>query len=233
MSSQAELLAFTRHESPVIQGYAMEALIQSEAVDVVDLFAYVLKNNKQVQTFEGCIMDQEWLSSIVYHYYWNKIRIDARNQARDKGESGEYAIEMAPSKDAVMLQLDELLINTDEEVWWLLYSRAFDNRIYEEDILSRIAELSFKKNNGYAFNYLYENHQEQFQERINKYFYEDFPKAQFSTDNDRLYFNKYVDIMLGKNDPELLQIVVNKLNSDDLWSLLFGKHRLSLKPYKE
>ena len=42
-----------------------------------------------VETFDGCIIDVEPISSIIYHEYWNKIRIEA---SRIKGNNYEQGL---------------------------------------------------------------------------------------------------------------------------------------------
>ena len=42
-----------------------------------------------VETFDGCTIDVEPISSIIYHEYWNKIRIEA---SRIKGNNYEQGL---------------------------------------------------------------------------------------------------------------------------------------------
>lgn len=205
--SDKELIDLSKHENPTIRTYALIELIQSNKGNVPELLSTELKKNEMFETFEGCIMDIEPISSIIYHEYWNKIRIDASR----KTKVNNY------EQDLTMEKLDSIIIYSDKEVYWLLYSRTFENRKHKESYLPRIEKLAFNKNNSYAFEYLKKNHPTRYSEKMENYLTIDFPKAEFQTENEVFYLHSFIEILLESKNENFKQIAIDKLRTEEIW----------------
>ncbi|MDC8003556.1 hypothetical protein POV27_05805 [Aureisphaera galaxeae] len=229
--SEQELNTLSKHENPTLRTYALNELVQSGKGDLVQLLAQELRKNERVRTFEGCLMDFDPISSILYHEYWNKIRIEARNKARDGLYEEEQAMKRALETDVMMERLDSVVIHNRHVAYWLLYRRVFKNRKHKESYLSRIEDLAFKQNNSYAFEYLRKNYSSRYDERMEKYFTIDFPRARFKTESEIIYLNSLIETLLESERKDYRDIVIAKLKQDDSWRKHSGWIKNTLKNY--
>jgi hypothetical protein len=152
--SDKELAELSKHKNPTIRTYTYIELIQSEKGNVPELLSTEIQKNEMVETFEGCIISVDPISSIIYHEYWNKIRIEALRKIEGNNYQQDVAMKNILATDMTMEKLDSIIIHSDKDVYWLLYSRAFENRKHKESYLPIIEKLAFKRNNSYAFEYL-------------------------------------------------------------------------------
>jgi hypothetical protein len=227
--SDKELTDLSKHENPTIRTYASIELIQSNKGDVPELLSAELQKNEMVETFEGCLIGIDPVSSIIYHEYWNKIRIEASNKGNDYER--ELAMKKKLETDFVMEKLDSIIIYSDKEVYWLLYSRAFENRKHKDKYLPRIEELAFNKNNSYAFEYLKKHYQSEYSEKLKNYLRTVFPKAKFQTENDIYYLHSFIELLLESKNEIYKNIVIDKLKNDDFWKEESGWFSTTLKKY--
>lgn len=211
--NDSEMLDLALNKNPVLRTYASIELIEKEKGNVVELFSNELRLNDYVQTQDGCLISDDNVSVIIYHQYWNKIRIKAVD---------EIAKQKVVEKDVLMIQLDSLVLYSEKEVDWLLYARSFGNRIYKENFLQRIEYLAFKKNNSFAFEYLLNNYPENYKIKCENYLINEFSKAKFKTETELVCYHSFVSFLLSYKTEIFNDIVINKLKNDENWKIKEG-----------
>ncbi len=229
--SDKELTDLSKHDNPTIRTYASIELIQSSKGNIPELLSAELQKNEMVETFEGCIMDVESISSIIYHEYWNKIRIEASQKVKGNNYEQDLAMKKALANDFIMEKLDSIIIYSDKEVYWLLYSRTFENRKHKDNYLPRIEELALNKNNSYAFEYLKKHYQSEYSEKLENYLRTDFPKAKFQTENEVFYLHSFIEMLLESNKDDFKQIAIDKLKTEEIWKKHKGWFKTTLKKH--
>lgn len=229
--SNKELIELSKHENPTIRTYASIELIQSDKGNVPEILSTELQKNEMVKTFEGCIMDVEPISSIIYHEYWNKIRIEASRKIKGNNYEQDLAMQKALAIDLTMEKLDSVIIYSEKEVYWLLYDRTFENRKHKDSYLPRIKELVFSKNNAYAFDYLKKHYSSEYSEELESYLKNDFPKAKFQTENKVFYLHSFIEILLESENDDFKQIAIDKLKTEEVWKKHKGWFNTVLKKH--
>jgi len=194
--SDKELTDLSKHENPTIRTYASIELIQSNKGNVSRLLSAELLKNEMVETFDGCLMGIDPISSIIYHEYWNKIRIATLGKTKGNNYEQELAMQRRLSTDSKLEELDSIVIHSNKEVYWLLYMRAFENRKHKNSYLKKIEELAFAKNNFYAFEYLNKHYPTEYEEETKNYLASEFPKAEFQTENEIFYLHSFIKALL-------------------------------------
>jgi hypothetical protein len=227
--SDKELTELSKHENPTIRTYASIELIQSNKGNVPELLSAELQKNEMVETFEGCLMGIDPVSSIIYHEYWNKIRIEASNKGNNYER--ELAMKKKLESDFVMEKLDSIIIYSNKEVYWLLYSRTFENRKHKDNYLPRIEELAFNNNNSYAFEYLKKYYPSEYSKKLENYLTVDFFKAKFQTKNDLYYLHSFIELLLESKNANYKKIAIDKLTNDDFWKQESGWYSTTLKKH--
>lgn len=229
--SDKELTELSKHENPTIRTYALIELIQSGKGNIPELLTAELQKNEMVETFEGCLMDIEPIPSIVYHEYWNKIRIEASQKVKGNNYEQDLAMKKALATDLIMEKLDSIIIYSNKEVYWLLYDRTFENRKHKDRYLPRIEELAFDNNNSYAFKYLEKFYQAEYSGKLDNYLRNDFPKATFQYENEVLYLQSFVEMLLESNTDDYKQIAIDKLKIEEIWKEYNGWFKTTLKKH--
>ena len=229
--SEKELIELSKHENPTIRTYASIEIIQSDKGNVTELLSSELEKNEMVETFEGCIMDVEAISSIIYHEYWNKIRIEASRKIKGNNYEQDLAMQKALATDLTMGKLDSIIIYSEKEVYWLLYDRTFENRKHKKSYLPRIEELAFNKNNSYAFDYLRKHYSSEYSQELENYLKNDFPKAKFQTENEVFYLHSFIETLLENKNEEFKKIAIDKLRADEVWKDRKGWFNTTLKKH--
>jgi hypothetical protein len=229
--SDKELIELSKHKNPTLRTYASLELIQSQKGNVPELLSTELRKNEMVETFEGCIMDVEPVSSIIYHEYWNKIRIEASRKIKGNNYEQDLAMQKALATDLTMEKLDSIIIYSEKEVYWLLYDRTFENRKHKKSYLPRIEELAFNKNNSYAFDYLRKYYSSEYSQELENYLKTDFPKAKFQTENEVFYLHSFIETLLESKKEKFKKIAIDKLRTDDVWKDRKGWFNTTLKKY--
>lgn len=229
--SDQELTELSKHKNPTIRTYASIELIQSGKGNVPELLSSELQNNELVETFEGCIIEMDPVSSVIYHEYWNKIRIEASSKIKGNNYEQDLAIKKILATDVVMEKLDSIIIYSDKEVYWLLYSRAFENRKHKDNYLPRIEELAFNKNNSYAFEYLEKYYKSEYSKKLENYLRNDFPKAKFQTENEVFYLHSFIETLLESKNEEFKKIAINKLRTNEVWKDHKGWFNTTFRKY--
>ncbi len=210
--SEKELFDLTNAKNPILRSYAYRDVIQPNKQNVIDFLVFELKENVEVLTYEGCSEGLELVSSIVYHEYWNKIRMEAieKNTSKDQNEH-EKIIQERLESDLVMEKLDSVVIHSEKNVYWLLYLRAFENRKHNDSFVPRIEKLAFEQNNAYALAYLDKYYSIQSEQKIKSYFENNFQKETFQKEKDAQYFAELIEFLINRNDPNFTKIAIIKL----------------------
>jgi len=229
--SDKELIELSKHENPTIRTYASKELIQSGKGNAPELLTTELQRNEKVETFEGCIMDVEPISSIIYHEYWNKIRLEVSRKIGGNNYEQDLAMQKAIATDLTMEKLDSVIIYSDKDIDWLIYDRAFENRKYKKSYLPRIEELAFNKNNSYAFDYLKKYYSTEYTSKLDNYLRTDFPKAKFQTENEVFYLHSFIETLLESNNEEFKKIAISKLRTNEVWKERKGWFNTTLKKH--
>ena len=227
--SDQELVQLSNHRNSTIRIYASKALIQTIPNLTSTLLLNELENNKAVKTFDGCIIDVQKTSSIIYHEYWNKIRIEAIREINGNNYEEDLAMREKVASDFIMEKLDSIIIHSEKEVDWLLYNRAFENRKHKDNYLPRIKKLAFSKNNAYAFEYLKKHYTSQYTKELENYLKNDFPKAKFQNENEVFYLHLFIDILLESKNDSFKQIAIDKLKSEEIWKKHKGWFNATMK----
>ena len=201
--SEEELLKFSRSRNKVLRTYAIKELIWSENknFNIVEAFLNELKKNQVVETASGCLVgDFDKVYSIVYHTYWNFIGEEKRKN------------------DVTLQKLDSVIINSKKNLYWLIYLRTFENGKLEETLLPQIEKLAFKRNNSYALGYLKEYYPNKYDNQIEEYFANVFPKAKFKADeNDIYFFHLLITMLLESGNEKMKNIAIEKLKKEFIW----------------
>lgn len=104
--------------------YASWALADRRFADLKTIFQKYILQDKQVETFSGCIESQDNIFSELYFRYWNSVNFSKR------------------ASDRILLELDSIVIFSKNPSW-LVLSMAFENRVYVEPYESQISDLAF------------------------------------------------------------------------------------------
>lgn len=200
-----ELTELAKHKNAALRMYAILGLIaRQNTVSLPVFFAQELKTGATVETMIGCIMDTDFTSSIVYHAYL-------------------FRDEHVGEKDSVQEKLDDIIVNSDAFVWWLLYDKVFSQRgKLNENLLQRIEMLAFGDNNSFAFYYLIRNYPEQYKQRAEDYLLHTFPGQKFdkseeyNKDNDEVFISDFIDFLFESGRKDYREIAIAKMR-DNKW----------------
>lgn len=192
-----ELVQLTKSSNSTLACYASWALADYSYSDLKSIFKQFLIENRRAETFSGCILIENYISSVLYHRYWS--RIDVNNRKNDK----------------ILQELDSIILFSDS-VYWLLLTRALENRIYSEPYKTKIEEFAFEKGYDEAIFYLSNWHKAEYYEKIKVALIRYINDTDFSTTGITNYY-KTVDELLKFKNNEINEIVVNKLKKDKHW----------------
>jgi hypothetical protein len=211
--SESELYALGSHKNPVIRSYALKELAKRKHAKLPQFLTSELEKNEEVSTFEGCLIDAKLTASILYHEYWNHIRFKAMRVNSGNNYEKELAAKKKLQSDSLMEQLDSVIIHSNQEVYWLLYHRVFENRKHKDAYLPRIEQLAFEKHNFYAFNYLKRKYEIYYRDRLHAYLINIFPKAHFQSENNKTYFIRFIKHLLETEKPEYKTAAIQALKN--------------------
>lgn len=217
-----ELLQLTNHKNAALRVYAIKGAIARGIGDIPHLFERELRNDSMVETFEGCIMGEDLTSMLIYNFQ-------------------RYDAEESQHKNKIGKELDNIIINTDHYVWWLLYRRVFENKVLDEVLLPRIEKLAFEKNNSYAFMYLKIKYPDRYAVRMENYLLTVFPKQKFTEnqdfihDNDAVFVRDFIKLLLDSQRSDYRKVAIEKLREvawlkkRDMWfDNILEKHNIQL-----
>lgn len=192
-----ELVQLTKSSNSTLACYASWALADYSYSDLKSIFKQFLIENRRAKTFSGCILIENYISSVLYHRYWS--RIDVNNRKNDK----------------ILQELDSIILFSDS-VYWLLLTRALENRIYSEPYKTKIEEFAFEKGYDEAIFYLSNWHKAEYYEKIKVALIRYINDTDFSTTGITNYY-KAVDELLKFKNNEINEIVIKKLKKDKHW----------------
>ena len=213
-----EITQLSNHKNGVLRMYATDYLIEHGEADPVAMFVNELNRKETIETLNGCSGGFEITSLLVYHSYWNKIRIEALTGINYKpNDIVEQAMSKRLKTDVKMREMDSVVISTNAKIHWLVYVRAFENKNFSNNLLPQIEKLGFRKNNPYAIGYLINTYPKLYKERACKYYTEKFPRLKFTDDdeNSMSYFHEFLELLLKTGDKKIQQIAVKVVKKSD------------------
>lgn len=199
IATTEELVQLTDYKNATVACYASWALADKSYPDLKTIFQKFISQDKQVETFSGCIKSQDNISSELYHRHWNSV--DDTKRPTDK----------------ILLELDSIVIYS-KTPYWLLLNRAMENRIYQEPYKSQISILAF--NNGYkqAILYLCNWHKAEYADKIKTALLKYLNETEFKNTGTTDYY-KTVEELFKFNDPEIRKAIIAKMKKDRHWEM--------------
>lgn len=206
-----QLVKLTDDTNVVIACYASWALIEKSYNDLPSILIKFLNKDRDVATFSGCIKSSDPLSSEFYHKYWN--RIDKQLRPANK----------------TLFTLDSLILYKDN-CYWLLTTRALENRVYPTTFNKRIEYLAFTKANKDAITYLKKLNDKTYNEQIKQAVIKYFRQTNFQNVGITPYLETMTEL-LNYQDQELKDLIIAKLNQDKFWRSFKEDFLALLKKY--
>lgn len=205
------LVELTAHRNSVVSCYAAWALIDKGYSDLPSIFSQFLKTDRSVETFSGCIMSTDNLSSSFYSRFWHQTKDKKGNQ--------------------ILQTLDSLIIYDNRPGWHLL-ERALKNRLYPRRYNQRIATLAFEEGYTDAISYLSNWYKAEYKEEIQQVLIKRLLNTEFSNLDVNIYYETVAEL-LDHNDDNIKQVVMEKLRDDRNWEndkekflILFKQHSI-------
>ena len=229
--SKEDLVKLTNHENQVLRLYAIRELIEQndKSINLNDIILEEINNQNYIQTHEGCIISQELSYSIIYHDYWNQVRINALENFNEDDEYKKEQIMLeAQENDSLLKSINSEIIKLDKDIYWLIYARIFEIRNYGKDTKSNIIELLFKHNNSFAFEYLKNNYPNEFKKISKKYFENYFENQNFETENQAFYLFYYTNYAFENDNQEIKEKVLNRLKKTKGWKRISGTFEMQI-----
>ena len=223
--SREELIKLTTHKNHVLKLYAIRELIQKNdiAFDLKKIITDEIKQEKYINVHSGCIISQELTYSIIYHDYWNQVRLNARDIGTDNDEKKEeIAMQNAVENDKLLNEINSEIIKLDKDIYWLIHERIFNCGKLNDDLKSNIIKLLFKFNNSYAFEYLKINFPKEFDEISEEYFETYFDKQKFKSESQVDYLYNFTTYAFENNDRKIIEKVLKMLRTTKGWKMWSG-----------
>lgn len=218
--SKDELINLTNHKNQDLRLYSIRELIKQNdnSINIVKIILDEIQNETYIQTHEGCIISEDLTYSIIYHDYWNQVRLNALKKFNENDdEKRELIMQKAQENDNLLKNINNEIIKLNKDVYWLIYARIFEIKKYDENSKSYITKLLFENNNSYAFDYLRQNYQNEFEQISKTYFENYFEKQNFETDNQVTYLFNFTEFAFQNNDKELIARIIKKLKNSEGW----------------
>lgn len=196
-ASIEELVKLTEHRNPVVIAYSANALFDKKYKKADEVFAKILKNDSIVEEITGCLWGEERISNIVYHHYWNSVNVNDRET------------------DKMLIKLDSLSLYNDD-TYWLIHLRAFQNRLYTKDYLPQIEYLAFEKLNKQALSYLSNWYKADYKNQTEQALLSYMEKTDFENFGAGYYYEIVEEILKYRNFKNE-KIIINKMKKDTSW----------------
>lgn len=194
-----ELIQLTDNKNNVVACYSAMALADKSYPDLKTIFHKFLNKDRQVETFSGCIKSQDPISSELYHQYWNNV--DDNLKATDK----------------ILIELDSIILYS-KNVYWLLITRAIENRVYNEPYKTQIATLAFDKGNNDAIYYLCNWHKAEYADKLKFTLLKYLKATKFSNTGTTDYY-KTVEQLFSFKDDKIRKEIIAKMKKDRHWEM--------------
>jgi len=199
IATTGELVLLTNNKNPTVACYASWALADKSYLDLSVIFNKFITQDRQVETSSGCIESKDNISSELYHRYWNSI--DDQKKSTDK----------------ILIQLDSIVLYSHNP-YWLLMTRALENRVYQEPYKRQIVFLAFKQGNRDAIFYLCNWHKAEYAEKIKTGLVKYLKRTNFKNTGTTDYY-KTVEELFKFNDSEIIKVVIAKMKKDRYWEM--------------
>lgn len=206
-----DLLNLTDNQNAVVACYASMALADKSYPDLRTVFLKFLSHDRKVSTLSGCIKSKDNISTELYHEYWNNVD--------DK----------AKWSDKILLQLDSIVLYHDNS-YWLLMTRALENRVYPASYKKRIEELAFNYGNRESLFYLCTWYRADNYESIKRALVTYLKKTDFSKTGTTDYY-RTLDELLKFRDSDIETLIIQKLKKDKHWKYEEKKFKSLLDDY--
>lgn len=203
-----ELVRLTDHKNASVACYASWALADNVYPDLKTIFQKFILQDKQVETFSGCIKSQDNISSKLYHRYWNNVNISKR------------------PNDKILLGLDSIVIFS-KHPYWLLLNRAMENRVYGEPYKTQISILAFEQGQREAIFYLCNWHKAEYADKIKEALVKYLNETEFKNTGTTDYY-KTVEELFKFNDLEIRKAIIAKMKKDRHWEMEKGRFKYLL-----
>jgi hypothetical protein len=199
IATTEELVLLTDDKNATVACYASWALADNTYPDLKIIFQKFAIQDRQVETFSGCIKSQDNISSEVYHRYWNSVNISKR------------------PTDKILLELDSIVI-FNKNPYWLLLNRAMENRVYVEPYKTQISILAFEQGQREAIFYLCNWHKAEYADKIKSALVKYLNETKFKNTGTTDYY-KTVEELFKFNDPEIRKAIIAKMKKDRHWEM--------------
>lgn len=223
--SKNELINLTNHKNQVLRLYSIRELIEQNdnSINLVKIILDEIQNETYIQTHEGCIISEDLTYSIIYHDYWNQVRLNELNKYNENDDKKrELIMQKAQENDSLLKSINSEILKLNKDIYWLIYARIFEIKKYDENLKSYITKLLFENNNSYAFDYLKQNYQNEFEQISKTYFENYFDKQNFETENQVFYLFYFTEFAYQNDDKELIQRITKKLKNSEGWKSRSG-----------
>jgi hypothetical protein len=194
-----DLVQLTDNKNSVVACYSAMALADKSYLDLKTIFVKFLDKDRQVITLSGCIISEGPISSELYHQYWSSINDNAK------------------AKDKILIQFDSLIL-FHKNIYWLLTTRALENRVYNEPYKSQIASLAFDKGNNDAIYYLCNWHKAEYADKLKAALLKYLKMTKFSKTGTTDYY-KTIEQLFSFRDEKITKEIVAKMKKDRHWKM--------------
>jgi len=198
-ATTGELVLLTNNKNPTVACYASWALADKSYLDLSVIFKKFIIQDRQVETISGCLKSKESISSELYHRYWNSI--DDKKKSTDK----------------ILIQLDSIVLYS-RNPYWLLMTRAMENRVYQEPYKRQIVFLAFNQGNRDAILYLCNWHKAEYADKIKTALVKYLKRTSFKNTGTTDYY-KTVEELFKFRDPEIRKLIIAKMKKDRHWEM--------------
>ncbi|WP_116789911.1 hypothetical protein [Flavobacterium psychrotrophum] len=235
-----EFTSLANHENGTIRMYTCHDLIKSGKGNPFLMFKNELAREEEIDISAGCTSISKYTSAIVYDDFWTSIQENA-------GDSIIYYPNDKPIKrmsrragrNVVMNRMDSLAIFTDKHVSFRIWGLLIENNKISKKFLPRIEYLAFNKNNAIAMEYLLDHYPRRYKKKAEAYFKDVFQTFSFKSEDEMYYYHGFTEILLKTGKPEMTELAIAKLKSDDLgeykswFNELLAGHNLPALPEEQ
>lgn len=204
-----DLVQLTDNKNSVVACYSAMALADKSYFNLKTIFVKFLNKDRQVSTFSGCIKSTNPISSELYHRYWNNVKDSAK------------------AKDKILLELDSIIL-FQKNTYWLLTTRALENRVYGEPYKTQIASLAFDKGNNDAIYYLCNWHKAEYADKLKAALLNYLKVTKFSTTGTTNYY-KTIEQLFSFKDEKIKKEIIAKMKKDRFWEMEKGRFKFILE----
>lgn len=199
IATTEELVLLTDNKNATVACYASWALADKSYPKLSVIFNKFIKHDRQVETFSGCLKSQEYISSQLYHRYW------------------KYIDDIKKPTDKILIQLDSIVLYS-QNPYWLLMTRAMENRVYQEPYKGQIAILAFEQGNRDAIYYLCNWHKAEYADKIKIALVKYLNKTAFKNTGTTDYYRTVEELFKFK-DPTIRKLIIAKMKKDRHWEM--------------